>query len=85
MKVKLLKRLRREGRNQITILSITNTDGISTGMSYSFNDLDYSGLFSFGDTEEDVINKAVKIYIEKQIKILRNKKIKFISQWKKYI
>lgn len=37
-------------------------------MSYSFNDLDYSGLFSFGDTEEDVINKEVKIYIEKRIK-----------------
>lgn len=74
MKVKLLKKLRKEGRNQITILSITNTDGISTGIRYCFNDLDYSDLFSFGDTEEDVINKAVKIYIEKQIKILRNKK-----------
>lgn len=76
MKTKLLKRLRREGRNQITIISVTRTDGIYTGMQYCYNDSDYRNLFNLGDSEEDVINKAVRIYMEKQIKELRNKKNK---------
>ena len=68
MKSKLLKKLRRRGRNQITIHSITKTDGCITGMSYGFDEDEYRGLFDFGDTEEEVKNKAARIYIEGYLK-----------------
>jgi len=52
MNAKLLKRLRLRGRNQITINSITRTNGTITGMSIGLNEDAYRGLFDFGDTEE---------------------------------
>lgn len=63
MKVKLLKKLRKRGRKEITINSVTKTDNVVTGMSIGFDEDEYSGLFSFGDTEEDVLKKAEKIYL----------------------
>jgi len=73
MKVKLLKRLRRNGRNQIEIYSITKEEGITVGMCYGYNSDSYQGLFSIGDTEEEVKLKASKIYIELYLKSINTK------------
>jgi hypothetical protein len=68
MKAKLLKKLRRRGRSQITIHSVTTSCGTPIGISYGYNDDMYSGLFDFGDTEEIVLKKAEKIYIKDWLK-----------------
>lgn len=74
MKNKLLKKLRARGRNMITVYKITMRGPLVVGMSYSYNDPKYTGLFDLGDTEEDVRNKAARIYMEQEIKRLRQKK-----------
>jgi hypothetical protein len=71
MKAKLLKKLRRRGRQQITVYSITTEGGTVTGMSIGYNEQEYSGLFEFGDTEEDVLKKAERIYIEDYLQKLK--------------
>ena len=71
MKVKLLKRLRRQGRNQVNIYSVTTTDSIVTAMTIGFSDREYKGLFNFGDTAEEVLKKAETVYIKKYIKVKR--------------
>lgn len=76
MKTKLLRKLRNEGRNMINVYSITTTIGVVTGMSYGYSSPDYRGLFSFGDTEEDVREKAMRIYMEKEVKRRREKRRK---------
>lgn len=76
MKTKLLKKLRAEGRDMITVYSITMRGRVVTGMSYGYNSDDYKHLFSFGDSEEDVRNKAARIYMEKEVARRRNKKRK---------
>ena len=73
MKTRLLKKLRRKGRDQIRIFSITKTGGVPTGMSYGFDDDCYSGLFDFGDTADEVQNKAAAIYMNKMVNKLRGK------------
>ena len=77
MKVKLLKKLRQIGRNQVTINSVTTTNGIVTGMRYSYNFNKYSGLFNYGNTEKEVKEKACKIYLETNIDYLRKKYAKY--------
>lgn len=81
MKAKLLKKLRTTGRNQIDIYSVTKTTTwrgeYITGMSYCYHNDDYSGLFELGDTEEDVRNKAMKIYFKKNIDYIREKYKKY--------
>lgn len=81
MKAKLLKKLRAEGRCQITILSITTTTTwrgeIVSGMSYSYNDDDYRGLFCIGDTADEVRDKAMKIYFQKNMDSIREKYKKY--------
>ena len=64
MKCRLLKRLRRRGRNQVNIHSVTTSGDLVTGMSYGFDEDEYSGLFDLGDTEADVKDKAARIYIQ---------------------
>ncbi len=50
MKCRLLKRLRRRGRNQITIHSVSKSDGFVTGMRYGgYEDEDGSVCYR-GDT-----------------------------------
>jgi len=71
MKVRLLKKLRRRGQNQVHIHSVTTTNGTVTGMSIGYDDDKYSGLFCFGDTEEEVKKKAERIYIEDYLKTER--------------
>ena len=62
MKVKLLRKIRREANGKVTIYSITREDDIIVGMKYGFNNNAYSGLFNFGDTEHDVMRKVAHIY-----------------------
>lgn len=51
MKTKLLRRLRREGWNKITVYKVTIQRGVAVGMIYGYTGEEYRGLFSFGDTE----------------------------------
>lgn len=67
MKTKLLKKLRRRGRNQIHIHSVTKQNDTVIGMSIGYSDDIYSNLFDFGLTKEDVLKMAENIYIEKYI------------------
>lgn len=81
MKAKLLKKLRAEGRCQIAILSVTTTTTwrgeLVSGMSYRYNDDDYRGLFYFGDTADEVRDKAMKIYFQKNMDSIREKYKKY--------
>ena len=87
MKAKLLKKLRTVGRNQINIYSVTKTTTwrgeFITGMSYSYSNNDYSGLFELGDTEEDVRNKAMEIYFKNNIDFIREKYKNYARKYKK--
>jgi hypothetical protein len=81
MKAKLLKKLREIGRSQITIQSVTTTtawgEEFATSMSYSYNDDDYRGLFYFGDTVDEVRDRAMKIYFQKNMDSIREKYKKY--------
>ena len=77
MKTKLLKKLRNIGRNEINIYSVTKEDGCAIGMKIGYNSDIYSGIFSFGDTKEDVENKAAKIYLHHNIGNIRKKYKKY--------
>ena len=87
MKTKLLKKLRTIGRDQITVHSVTRTTTwrgeYVSGMSYGYNDDAYKGLFTFGDSEEDVRNKAMKIYFERNMEWIRSKYKKYSRKYKK--
>lgn len=72
MKTKLLRKLRYTGMHQIDIISVTETNGKTSGMSYS-HDGTYRGLFNPGDTEFDVRYKAFKIWYHRNIEYLRRK------------
>jgi hypothetical protein len=86
MKAKLLKRLRNTGRNVIDVLSVTTTTSFSgksiTGMSYSYTGDEYKGLFSFGDTEEEVKEKACNIWLSQNIERLRIKYRKYTRKYR---
>jgi len=69
MKTKLLKRLRRRGRNQISIYSVTTTNRTVSGMKIGYSENKYSGLFDYGDTKEEVLKKAENIYIQNYINL----------------
>jgi hypothetical protein len=77
MKVRLLKKLRNIGREMIEIRSITTTNGVTTGMSIGMDSSEYRGLFSYGNTEEEVKEKAAKIYLENNIEKIRKKYSKY--------
>jgi hypothetical protein len=68
MKVKLLKRLRKKGRSQINIYSITKSDDYIIGMKIGYDSDSYKQLFELGDDKEDVLKKAEKIYITEYLK-----------------
>lgn len=76
MKTKLLKRLRKQGRDMITIYSMTTMRCGVVAMSCGYKSDGCRLLFSFGDSEEDVRNKAARIYMEKEVARRRNKKRK---------
>lgn len=63
MKTRLLKRLRREGRNQITIYSVKcDATGTVIGMRYGYNSDEYARLWFFGMTPDELRDKAMRIY-----------------------
>ena len=88
MKAKLLKKLREEGRDKVHIWSTTTekrrfSEGwITVGMSYSFNEPEYGDLFFIGDTEEDVKDRAMRIFFEKNIDYIREKYKKYTRKYK---
>lgn len=86
MKAKLLKELRNTGRNEIEVLSMEITHSAFsgeriTGMSYAFTDDKYRGLFSYGDTEEKVREKACNIWLSENIERIR---IRYKKYTRKY-
>lgn len=86
MKTKLLKKLRAIGREQITIYSVTTTTSLRgefvTGMSYGYNDDAYKGLFDIGDSEDEVRNKAMRIYFRENMEYIRHKYRKYSRKYK---
>lgn len=88
MKVKLLKKLREEGRNKVHISSTTteklrfSDEWITVGMTYSYNEPEYSDLFFLGDTEEDVKERAMSIFFEKNMDSIREKYKKYTRKYK---
>ena len=88
MKVKLLKKIREIGLNQVTIYSYETTETISntnimTGISYSCNDHDYTGLFHYGDTLRDFQQKVLNLYLKKNIETIRQKYRKYSCKYKR--
>ena len=86
MKTKLLKMLRAHGRCQISIHSVTKTiywrEELITGMSYGYSNDAYQGLFTLGDTEEEVRDKAMRIYMRQNIEHFREKYKKYSRKYK---
>ena len=86
MKTKLLKKLRAQGRCQISIHSVTTTTTwrgeLVTGMSYGYSNNAYRGLFALGDTEEEVRDKAMRIYMRENIEHFREKYKKYSRKYK---
>ena len=58
----------------VNIYSVTTCRGVVTGMSYGYSSPEYSGLFFLGDTEEDVRDKAMRIYITNYIERKRKRR-----------
>ena len=69
MKVKLLKKLRRRGRDKITVISITRTNGSITGITYSYSDDDYKGFLKTCWSEEELLKKSERVYIKKYLEL----------------
>ena len=86
MKTKLLKMLRAQGRCQISIYSVTTTTTwrgeFTTGMRYGYSNDAYQHLFTIGDTEEDVRDKAMRIYMSQNIEHFREKYKKYSRRCK---
>jgi hypothetical protein len=76
MKTKLLRKLRRRGRNQIQILSVTTEGSRTIGMSIAYDDDKYSNLFNYDNTEEEVLKKAERIFIADYIKEKREEAVR---------
>lgn len=58
----------------VNIYSVTTCRGLVTGMSYGYSSPEYSDLFFLGDTEDDVRDKAMRIYITNYIERKRKRK-----------
>ena len=82
MKVKLLRKLRERSESELKIQSITTTNGTVSGMKYRYNDDCYKGIFSYGDTGEEVMNKVFRIYLNKNIEAIRTKYRKYSANYK---
>ncbi len=77
MKVKLLKRLRSQSRDEVHINSVTTSGGTVTGMSIGYDDNCYEGIFDFGNTEEDVMRKVFHIFFSNRAEKIREKYKKY--------
>lgn len=83
MKTKLLKKIRTIGRDQVHVYSVTKLDGHNVGMIIGFSEDCYQGLFSFGETIEQVLEKACKIYLKNNIDSIRRKYKKYSIRFKR--
>jgi hypothetical protein len=63
------------------VLSVKIRDGVTIGMSYSYTGNKYRGLFSFGDTEAEVREKACAIWLRSNIRDIRRR---FAKKSRKY-
>jgi hypothetical protein len=81
MKTKLLKRLRSIGRDQVTVYSITKTNGCITGMEYGHPGEGYRNLFSGGMTEKEIKEKACKIWLSLNMEAIRKKYRKYTRKY----
>ena len=86
MKVKLLKRLREQARNRVTINSVTTEETLSgkyvTGMSYGYSKPQYAHILSFDMTEEDAKKKVEKIFFETEMGWVRKEYKKYTRRYK---
>lgn len=82
MKARLLKKIRLRGRSIIYIYSVSKTNGTVTGMGYSFTGDEYLDLFSYGDTEDEVREKAMEIYLSTNMDSIRKKYRKYSRKYK---
>lgn len=85
MKTKLLKKLRAIGRNRVSINSVTWTTTwrgrFVSGMSIGYSFPQYAHIWDFGMTEEDVHEKAMKIFFETEMDWFREKYKKYTRRW----
>ena len=81
MKTKLLKRLRNIGRRQINVYSISS--GYITGANYGYSDNAYAGLYRFGDSAEDMEERACRIFMNKFMDEFRKKYAKHSIKYKR--
>lgn len=82
MKVRLLKKLRNEGRDQVHVHSTTSENGIITGMSYSHPGEGYRDLFCMGTTEDELKDKACIVWLSKNIQQIRERYKKYTRKYK---
>lgn len=83
MKTKLLKKIRKIGKSQINIYSFTKKDDINIGMSFGCDSDLYCNLFEIGDTEDDINNKAIRVYYDNNKDCIREKYTKYSIKNKK--
>ena len=83
---KTTHKTKREGRNKITILSTTRTTNYRgsfiTGMKYSYTGEEYADLFNFDETEDEVREKAMNIFLNKNIDEIRHRYKKYSRKFK---
>lgn len=72
MKVRLLKRLKRQSKDFATLYSHSKTNGIHSGLSYGYNLDEYAGL-SNATSEKDFYQRLFYRYMELNIDRLRFK------------
>lgn len=86
MKTKLLKKLRNIGRHRVSINSVTRTTTwrgeFVTGMSIIYSLSQYSNIWDFGMTEEDVYKKAMEIFFETEMDWVRTKYKKYTRKYR---
>ncbi len=79
MKSKLLLKLRNIGRDQVSVYSVTS--GSEVGMSYGYSNGAYADIYDYGDTEEDVKDKAASIYLNLNIDNIRKRYKKYSRKY----
>lgn len=86
MKTKLLKKLRNIGRNRVSIISVTRTTNwrgeFVTGMSIRYSLPQYANIWDFGMEEEDVHNKAMKIFFQTEMEWVRKNYKKYTRKYR---
>lgn len=79
MKSKLLLKLREIGRDQVHVYSVTS--GSEVGISYGYSNEAYAHIYRYGDTREDVKNRAARIYLRMNIEEIRKKYVKYSRKY----